>query len=73
MQGKTRYSIRNAFREVPGAHVMICLAWPQLPRNPAGYDAQMKEAFYTLLDSVKGALGPKPKQEGEVVRRPASQ
>jgi hypothetical protein len=72
-QSKTRYSVRDAFRDVSGARVMIRLAWPHLGRNPPQYDAQMEAAFYNLLDSVKGGLGKKPMREGEVVRRPIKQ
>jgi hypothetical protein len=73
MQGKTLYHAREAVRDVPGTHVLITLAWPQLQHNPPRYDAEMQTAFYALLDSVKGGLGPKPKVEGEVIRRPIRQ
>lgn len=72
-QGRTPYSVLDAAREVRGARVMIRLAWPHLPRNSARYDEQMQTTFYTLLESVKGGLGPKPMREGEVVRRPLKQ
>jgi hypothetical protein len=69
-QGKTMYKARYAIREVPGAHVLVTFAWPQLPRNPPRYDAQMEAAFFRFLDSVKGGLGPKPVTGGEVLRHP---
>ena len=73
MQGKTLYHVRDAARDVPGAHVLLILAWPQLSRNPPRYDGEMETTFLRLLDSVKGGLGPKPRTGGEVVRHPLDQ
>ena len=69
-QGKTMYRGRYAYRDVVGAHVFVTCAWPQLPRNPPAYDAQMQAAFLAVLHSVKGGLGPKPLTGGEVLRHP---
>jgi hypothetical protein len=73
MQGKTLYHVRDAARDVSGAHVLIRFAWPQLPGNPPRYDGEMETTFLRLLDSVKGGLGPKPRTGGEVVRHPLDQ
>jgi hypothetical protein len=72
-QGKTMYHVRYAVRDVPGAHVLVTFAWPQLPRNPPGYDAQMDATLLRFLSSVKGGLGPKPRRPGEVLRHPLDQ
>jgi hypothetical protein len=72
-QGKTMYHAKYAVRDVPGAHVFVTFAWPQLPRNPPNYDAQMEATLVRFLDSVKGGLGPKPRRPGEVLRRPLDQ
>ena len=72
-QDSTDYSIRDAFREVPGAFVMIRIAWPHLKQNPKDFDSRMEALFHSLLDSVSGGIGPKPKKEGEVIRRPIEQ
>ena len=69
-QGKTMYHAKYAIRDVPGAHVFVTFAWPQLPRNAPGYDAKMEATFLIFLESVKGGLGPKLRKEGEVLRRP---
>jgi hypothetical protein len=69
-KGKTLYHGRNAVRDVPGAHVIVTFAWPQLARNPPRYDAEMQSTFLSILDSVKGGLGPKPRTGGEVLRHP---
>jgi hypothetical protein len=72
-QGKTMYQTRYAVRDVPGAHVFVTFAWPQLSRNPPRYNAQMEATLLHFLDSVKGGLGPKPRTGGEVFRRPLDQ
>jgi len=72
-QGKTMYQAREACRDVTGAHVFVTCAWPQLPRNPSHYNAEMEAAFLDVLDSMKGGLGAKPHTGGEIVRRPLHQ
>jgi hypothetical protein len=69
-QARTMYHGRYAIRDVPGAHVFVTFAWPQLPRNPPDYDRRMEATLFHFLDSVKGGLGPKPITGGEVVRHP---
>jgi hypothetical protein len=66
-QGKRLYHVRDAARDVPGAHVLIRLAWPKLPRNSPRYYGEMETTFLRPLDSVKGGLGPKPRTGGEVL------
>ncbi|HVF72942.1 MAG TPA: hypothetical protein VM940_15170 [Chthoniobacterales bacterium] len=69
-QGQTDYVLCDAVRQVPGASVLIRISWPHLKGNAPDYDSQMEEAYLSLLDSVEGGLGPKPKKDGEVYRRP---
>lgn len=72
-QGTTSYSIRDGWRKVPGAKVYVRLAWPHLAKNPEDYDSRMEALFRSLLDSVTGGIGPKPKKDGEEIRRPTGQ
>jgi hypothetical protein len=72
-QVSTNYSVRDAYRKVPGAFVIVRIAWPHLKQNLNDYDSRMETIFRSVLDSISGDLGPKPKKEGEVIRRPIGQ
>ena len=72
-QGDTDYFIRDAARTVPGAYVVVRLAWPRLKQNPKNYDSDMEATFRSVLDSVEGGIGQMPKKEGAVIRNPNNQ
>jgi hypothetical protein len=72
-QGQTDYMLHDGVRRVPGASVLVRLSWPHLKQNPPNYESQMETVFRSVLDSVEGGIGPKPKKEGEVYRRPSNQ
>jgi hypothetical protein len=69
-EGNTNYSGRVAYRDIADVHVCVVFAWPHLPKNEAGYDAEMEQTFRGLLKSVTGALGKYPEEKGGVLRRP---
>jgi hypothetical protein len=71
-QGQTDYALRYAVRQVPGASVLIRLSWPHLKQNTRDCDSQMEALFRSLLDSVKGGIGPKPKKWGDQFYRSPS-
>ena len=66
----TRYSGQVAYRDVADVHVCITFAWPHLPKNATGYNAEMEKAFVGMLKSVNGGLGKYPEEKGGFVRRP---
>lgn len=52
MQGSTRYDIWDCNRQITGCGVVVRLAWPELPKNPADYDDKIKGALTDVLKSV---------------------
>ncbi len=50
--GRHSYVICDASKKLGGVIVAVRLAWPQLAKNPAGYDATMETTFISVLDSV---------------------
>ena len=44
--------ICDAYKKLGGVFVGVRLAWLQLPKNPAGYDASMEKTLLAVLDSV---------------------
>ena len=52
--------------------MLIRLSWPHLKPNTRDYDSQMEALFRSLLDSVKGGIGPKPKKWGDQFYRSPS-
>jgi hypothetical protein len=70
-QGTTTYSIWDARKAgVVDVSVSVRLAWPHLPKNAAGYAAEMERTFRTFLQSIRGGLGEYGPREGEVIHRP---
>jgi len=51
-QGHTSYVVWDCTRTVGQTGVYVRLAWPQLAKNPPGYDESMKAALSDVLKSV---------------------
>jgi hypothetical protein len=69
-QKKTSYTLLDAKKSVADVVVSVRVAWPHLPKNPPGYDSEMRALFESLLDAIDGNLGVYTTKPGEVVRRP---
>ena len=63
-------SAQAAARDIADVHVCITFAWPHLPKNATGYNAEKEKAFVGMLKSVNGGLGKYPEEKGGFVRRP---
>jgi len=70
-QGDTIYTFLDGVRKVPGAYVVVRLAWPHLKQNPPNYGDEARKDLNDVLDSVDGGLGKLPDNGAEVYRPPA--
>jgi len=52
IQGVTRYRILDGTRVQADKTLFVRVAWPTLPSNAAGYDAEMQRSFDRLLTQV---------------------
>jgi hypothetical protein len=53
IQGTTRYRILDGTKVFAHKTLFVRVAWPVLPRNSPGYDAEMQRAFDKLLTQVQ--------------------
>jgi hypothetical protein len=52
IQGVTRYRILDGFQVQADKTLFVRVAWPTLPKNAPGYDAEMQRSFDRLLTQV---------------------
>jgi hypothetical protein len=69
-QGKTNYIVLDATKKIADVVVGVRLAWPQLTLNNIGYDEEMRQLFFTFLDSINGQVDNYEPKPNEVLRRP---
>jgi hypothetical protein len=69
-QGAVAYVIVDAKIDLSGIAVGVRIAWPQLKKNPPGYDQQMEKVFRAVLESVYQHIGAYEPVDGEIIRRP---
>ena len=55
MQGSTRYHVWDCTRKINECGVFVRVAWPELPKNPLGYDKTIEATLVDVLKSVAPA------------------
>ena len=68
-RGDIQYVVIDAKKTVADVLASVRCAWPQLTKNPAGYDDQMQSICTSLWRSVEGKLGPPDLPPGAKIYR----
>lgn len=53
MQNSTQYGIWDCYRVVADCGIYVRIAWPQLVKNPSGFDKHMEDVLSEFLTSVR--------------------